>query len=78
MMITSISSDADADIAVGYWFYEPQSPGLGDYFRGCLVADIESLAYDGGIREIDSGYHRALSRRSPFGSTTPLATTRYL
>jgi hypothetical protein len=52
MMFVSISSDAEADLAEGYWFYERQSPGLGDYFRSCLIADIESLAYYGGIHAI--------------------------
>jgi hypothetical protein len=31
-----------------------------------LIADIESLAYYGGIHEIEFGYHRALSKRFPF------------
>jgi hypothetical protein len=52
-MIISISSDAEADIAEGYWFYERQSPGLRDYFRSCLIADI------GRIR---SGFAKASSR----------------
>ena len=65
-MIVSISSDAEADISEGYWFYERQSPGLGDYFRSCLIADIESLAYYGGVHEIVFGYQRALSKRFPF------------
>lgn len=43
--LSVIAPDAEADIAEGYWFYERQSPGLGDYFRSCLIADIESLAY---------------------------------
>jgi hypothetical protein len=38
-MIVSISSDAEADIAEGYWFYERQSSGLGDYFRSCAFFD---------------------------------------
>jgi hypothetical protein len=37
-MIVSISSDAEEDLVEGYWFYERQSPGLGDYFRSCLIA----------------------------------------
>ncbi|MFM8951965.1 MAG: type II toxin-antitoxin system RelE/ParE family toxin [Planctomycetaceae bacterium] len=65
-MIVSISSDAEADLAEGYWFYERQSPGLGDYFRSCLIADIDSLSYYGGIHEIALGYHRSLSKRFPF------------
>jgi len=41
-------------------------PGLGDYFRSCLIADIESLAYYAGIHEREYGYYRALSKRFPF------------
>lgn len=65
-MIVSITSDAEADLAEGYWFYERQAPGLGDYFRSCLIADIGSLAYYGGIHEVVLGYCRALSKRFPF------------
>jgi hypothetical protein len=50
-MIVKISSDAEADIAEGYWFYERQAPGLGDYFRDCVLSDIDSLAFFGGIRD---------------------------
>jgi hypothetical protein len=31
-----------------------------------LSADIESLAYYGGIHEIEHGLHRSLSKRFPF------------
>ena len=65
-MIVSISSDAEADLAEGYWFYERQSPGLGDSFRSYLISDIESLTYYGGIHEVEYGYHRSLSKRFPF------------
>ncbi len=65
-MIVEISSDAETDLAEGYWFYERQSPGLGDYFRSCLIGDIESLAYYGGIHAVECGFHRALSKRFPF------------
>jgi hypothetical protein len=54
-MIVGISSDAKANLAEGYWFYELQSPGLGDYFRSCLIADIDSLSNYGGIHEIALG-----------------------
>ena len=40
-----VSSDAEDDLLDGFWFYDRQSPGLGDYFRSCLIADIETLAY---------------------------------
>jgi hypothetical protein len=72
-MIVSISSDAEADIAEGYWFYERQSPGLGDYLHSCPIADIELLAYYGGIHEIEYGYQRALSKRFPFCIYYPLS-----
>jgi plasmid stabilization system protein ParE len=65
-MIVHISSDAEEDLIEGFWFYERQSPGLGDYFRSCLISDIESLAYFGGIHEIVHGFYRALSQRFPF------------
>jgi hypothetical protein len=51
-MIVSISSVAEADLAEGYWFYERKSPGLGDYFRSCLISGIDSLSYYVGIHEI--------------------------
>ncbi len=65
-MIVDISSDAEEDLIDGYWSYEGQSPGLGNYFRDCLIADIESLAYYGGIHAIEYGLYRALSKRFPF------------
>ncbi len=66
-MIIEISTGAEADVADGYWFYERQSIGLGDYFRSCIFADIESLRYFGGVHEIENGFHRSLSKRFPFG-----------
>lgn len=50
-MIVKISSDAEADIVEGFWFYERQTLGLGNYFRDCIVADIDSLATVGGVHE---------------------------
>jgi hypothetical protein len=73
-MIVNISSDAENDIAEGYWFYERQSIGLGDYFRSCILSDVESLAYFGGIHSIEYGYHRALSKRFPFAISTEWMT----
>jgi hypothetical protein len=60
-MNIGISSGAEAVVADGYWFYERQSIGLGDYFRSCIFADIESLRYFGGAHEIENGFHRSLS-----------------
>lgn len=57
-----IPSDAEEDLIEGYWFYERQLPCLGDYFRSCLIADIDSLAFFAGVRGVVLGYHRSLSR----------------
>jgi hypothetical protein len=72
-MIVGISSGAEADIADAYWFYERQSIGLGDYFRTCIFADVESLAYTAGFHEFDNGFHRSLGKRFPFGIYYTLA-----
>jgi len=38
-----ISKEATADLDDGYWFYERQDRGLGDYFISNISADIEGL-----------------------------------
>ena len=63
-MIVHISSDAEADVAQGYWFYEQQADRLGDYYRDCILADIDSLSFYAGIHEIAYGYHRMLAKTS--------------
>jgi hypothetical protein len=65
-MIVHITSDAEADVAEGYWFYEHPAAGLGDYFRDCVLADIDSLMFYGGIHEVTHGYHRMLTKTFPF------------
>ena len=65
-MNVKISSDAFEDLVDGYWFYERQSPGLGEYFKTCLMSDIDSLCYFGGVNSIEYGLHKALSKRFPF------------
>jgi len=44
-MKIQITEEAEIDLADGFWFYERQTPGLGDYFRSSLIADIDSLAF---------------------------------
>lgn len=61
-----INSAAEQDLGEGYWFYEQQSIGLGDYFRTCLYSDIESLVYYAGIHETVDGYFRTLAKRFPY------------
>ena len=43
MIKIRISDAALADLDDGFWFYETQDEGLGDYFSSQLKADIESL-----------------------------------
>ena len=62
-----ISDDAVEDLEEGFWFYESQEPGLGEYFSACLRADIEGLKITAGIhRRGYRDYHRLLSRVFPF------------
>ena len=42
-MKIGISSGAEADVADGYWFFDRQSLGLGDYFRFCIFAFLLTL-----------------------------------
>ena len=65
-MNVQISSDAEEDLAEGFWFYERQTVGLGDYFRSCLTSDIDALVFYAGVHERACGYYRALSKRFPF------------
>ena len=43
-MRVRILTSAHNDLVDGYWFYERQGEGLGDYFADTLYAEIESLA----------------------------------
>jgi plasmid stabilization system protein ParE len=66
-VIVNISSDAEEnDILEGFQFYEEQAEGLGSYFRDCIISDIESLQFYGGIHEVSYGYRRMLAKRFPF------------
>lgn len=67
MIQVGISDDALEDLHDGFWFYEDQDIGLGDYFSSCLRGDIEGLKVTGGIhRRACKDYHRALSRVFPY------------
>ena len=65
-MKIQITEEAELDLADGFWFYERQAPGLGDYFRSSLIADFDSLAFYAGIHEHTCGFYRSLSKRFPF------------
>ena len=58
---------AKKDLIEGYWFYESQQQGLGDYFLKDVYSEIESLNSFAGIhRKVYGNYHRLLTRRFPF------------
>ena len=57
---------AKEDLRAGYWFYEQQSVGLGEYFLDCVQADVRSLQIYGGIHAKAEGFHRLLAKRFPF------------
>ena len=62
-----ISEEAFADLDEGYWFYEVQEAGIGDYFASTLRGEIEELIVTAGIhRRVYRDYHRVLSRVFPY------------
>lgn len=65
-MRVRILTSAHNDLVDGYWFYERQGEGLGDYFADTLYAEIESLALYAGIHPRRFDFFRALSRRFPY------------
>ena len=65
-MLVRILDSAHNDIRDGYWLYENQEPGVGDYFSDTLYGEIESLCLYAGIHNKRFGFHRALSRRFPY------------
>ena len=65
-MKVQILDEAQQDLIDGYYFYESQESGLGEYFLDSLYSDIDSLQIYAGIHIIKSGYNRLLSKRFPF------------
>lgn len=66
-MNIKILKSAKRDLEEGYYFYEYQREGLGNYFLESLMSDIESLHIYAGIHSIHfDRYHRLLSKRFPF------------
>jgi plasmid stabilization system protein ParE len=67
MLSIKISKEASADLDDGYWFYERQDSGLGDYFISNISADIEGLKITAGIhRQMYRDYHRLLCHVFPY------------
>lgn len=67
MFQISLTRLAIENLDDGFWFYESQNPGLGNYFRSCLIADIESLKLFAGIHpKIGLNLHKTVSKRFPY------------
>lgn len=67
MFQISLTRLAIENLDDGFWFYENQNPGLGNYFRSCLIADIESLKLFAGIHpKISLQLHKTVSKRFPY------------
>ena len=62
-----VLDEAEDDLRDGRDFYDRQEPGVGDYFAAALAADIDSLILFAGIHPLAFSFHRALSKRFPFG-----------
>jgi hypothetical protein len=62
-----ILDEAEDDLQSGRDFYDRQCPDVGDYFAVALAADIDSLVLFADIHPMEFGFHRALSKRFPFG-----------
>jgi hypothetical protein len=62
-----VLDEAEDDLQDGRDFYDRQERGVGEYFATALAADIDSLILFAGIHPMEFGFHRALSKRFPFG-----------
>lgn len=60
-MKIEILPEAQADLDDGYWFYENQVAGLGEYFLTSVASDIRSLQLFAGIHSIFLDKHRMLT-----------------
>lgn len=61
-----ILDKAKQDLIDGYYFYETQKTGVGDYFYDSVFADIDSLVLYAGIHKQVFDYYCMLAKRFPF------------
>ncbi len=66
-MTVRVLKTARADLSAGYWFYEKQQPGLGDYFLRRIYEELELLGRIAGIHhQTKQGFHKMIARRFPY------------
>ncbi len=62
-----ITQPAQDDLLAGFWFYERQQAGIGNYFLDSLFADIDSLLIYAGLHvQTQPRVHRTLASRFPY------------
>lgn len=65
-MKIKVLESAENDLVNGFYFYNRQAEGLGNYFLDSIYSDIESLHLYAGIHSMHFRYHRLLSKNFPF------------
>jgi len=65
-MRVELSESAHEDLMDGFWFYENQESGLGDYFMDSMYAELGALRLYAGIHARRFGFHRAIAKRFPY------------
>ena len=65
-MKIELLDEAENDLIRGFFFYESQAGGLGEYFLDSISSDIESLYLYAGVHALHFGFHRLLAKRFPF------------
>ena len=66
ILTITVLDSAKNDISVGIDFYEAQNKGLGKYFLGSILSDIESLNVFADLHIIIHDKYRLLSKKFPF------------
>jgi hypothetical protein len=61
-----ILPEAQGELDDGYWFYERQRVGLGEYFLSSVTSDIRSLQLFAGIHLRVGHVFRMLTSRFPY------------
>ncbi len=65
-MRIELLESAQGDLVAGYWFYERQERGLGNYFADTIYGEIESLQLYAGIHARHFGMYRAVCHKFPY------------
>jgi len=65
-MRVEILESAHEDLMDGFWFYEDQEAGLGDYFMDSMYAELGSLQLYAGIHVRRFDFYRAIAKRFPY------------